>query len=360
MSGDYAFVVRDPLGNPFQYYSPATDAWYPPPPFDKPFQYSRGVFGTPSEDGIYTFYIYDNVDHLGESQTVNFTAALTTPVVVSPDMSPRDNAYLPNTTPTFSWYSTGATYRHRVRISEWNNNRLVYMTDWVSGIDEGQPMSHTVASGVLRGNSPYRWYVEVIDAATGTDRTRSQQLAFTTGTKYNYLAADFGATGVLVYDGETWTRIRVADAEGLVAWGGKLVGDFGATGVFVYDGSTWSRIIVRDAVNLVAWGDKLVGEFVGLTGAFVYDGSTWSRITALDAEALVAWGGKLAADFGATGVFVHDGSTWSRIIVRDAETLVAWGDRLVGEFVGLTGVFIYDGSTWTRVRVADAEGLVPF
>ena len=82
-------------------------------------------------------------------------------------------------------------------------------------------------------------------------------------------------TGYMLYDGSSWSRIRVADAEQLVAWGSTLAVDFGADGLYVYDGSSWSRIRVADAEQLVAWGSTLAADF-GADGLYVYDGSSCS------------------------------------------------------------------------------------
>jgi len=91
-----------------------------------------------------------------------------------------DNAYLPYADPELFWKSKGSGYWHRAVIMDWQYRRLVWQSDWLNGVAAGNDMSAQVPQGTLKGNNPYRWWVEVYDS-TKQNRIRSQWLSFMTG-----------------------------------------------------------------------------------------------------------------------------------------------------------------------------------
>ena len=66
----------------------------------------------------------------------------------------------------------------------------------------------------------------------------------------NGLAVYFGASGLYLYNGTTWTRISTNNAQWLDTSNNNLVADFGAAyGVWQYDGASWSQISTADVYN---------------------------------------------------------------------------------------------------------------
>ncbi len=146
------------------------------------------------------------------------------------------------------------------------------------------------------------------------------------------LAADFGSSGLWLYNDATWAKLTSWDPEELVAWQENVAVDFGTYGLWLYDSTTgWSKITTWDPEDTVAWGDKLVVDFGAGRGIWLNEATVWTKITSwYDSEQMVAWGDKFAVDFGlGRGIWLYESEGWTKITSWDPESMVAWGDKLV-------------------------------
>jgi hypothetical protein len=181
------FQVVGPTA-PFYYFNPDNDAFTTDP---VPFMYLANKDGAPG-NGTYTFKVYENgtSNHEDASITPPFTIDNSVLQVTRDDMRHEicitriDNAYLPYADPELFWKSKGSGYYYRAIVFDWNYRRLVWQSDWLTGVAAGNDMSAQVPQGTLKGNSPYRWWVEVYDSAR-QNRIRSQWLSFMTGPAEN-------------------------------------------------------------------------------------------------------------------------------------------------------------------------------
>jgi hypothetical protein len=177
---------------------------------------------------------------------------------------------------------------------------------------------------------------------------------------YHYLelAADFGPSGLYIYDGTSKDRISTADPDGLAAYRDKLVANFPGFGLYEYDGS-WSKIATNDTQeDMIAVGSSLYVDF-GSSGLYRYDGSGWLRLTSADPDGLAGYGGKLVVKFSGLGLYEFAGR-WERITTDDgAESMVGVNSTLYVDF-GTQGLYQYDGSSWQSINTADPTGLATY
>jgi predicted GH43/DUF377 family glycosyl hydrolase len=142
-----------------------------------PFWYAGGPFGIPANAASlgYEFYIKDSVSGNPSSFNKIFTDVSNVPRA----SGSRYDCSGACTTPTLYWQSTGPAYKHRVRITDWNNRRITYTGEWMNGLTQGTEMSVQIPAGTLKDWSSYWWWIEVIDG-TMNSRTRSQWKPLTT------------------------------------------------------------------------------------------------------------------------------------------------------------------------------------
>jgi hypothetical protein len=179
------FQVVGPTA-PFYYFNPDNDAFTTGP---VPFMYLANKDGAPG-DGTYNFKVYENGTSHYEDANVVFNIDNSVLQVTRDDMHHEscitriDNAYLPYADPELFWKSKGSGYYYRAIVFDWNYRRLVWQSDWLTGVAAGNDMSAQVPAGTLKENNPYRWWVEVYDSAR-LNRIRSQWLSFMTGPAEN-------------------------------------------------------------------------------------------------------------------------------------------------------------------------------
>lgn len=129
-------------------------------------------------NGSYEFVVTDT---LGRETSVvkNFTYNSTLPQVDASSMIPQNQAYVGTTTPTLSFdpVPAGNVY-YKVYLSDYDGNAFWYLSSIT------QDTSFDVPSGLLQPNTPYTWYVRVVDSDTDPQNYyQSESLTFYTGTK---------------------------------------------------------------------------------------------------------------------------------------------------------------------------------
>jgi len=129
-------------------------------------------------NGSYEFEITDSI---GRKVTVakNFTYIDTLPQVDASSMIPQNRAYVGTTTPTLSFdpVPAGNVY-YKVYLTDYDGHAFWYMSSVT------QNTSFAVPAGLLQPNTPYTWYVRVIDSDTDPQNCyQSESLTFYTGTK---------------------------------------------------------------------------------------------------------------------------------------------------------------------------------
>jgi hypothetical protein len=208
--------------------------------------YSYGEPGFPAT-GSYTFTVQDIN---GDSDTLlkNVTSVSEIPIVDQATMSPANNAYLTNRTPTFSWAAVlGSPRYYRIVINDWSLRYTVYSST------RSAATSATIPSGILEFGRSYKWRVEVFDASGGAaanSRSTSAWNCFTTPGRPRHTDFDGdGKTDVAVYDvANGWWYLHNSEDGGYVfdaigVGGGSqwkpVSGD--------YDGDGKSDVAVYDA-----------------------------------------------------------------------------------------------------------------
>lgn len=126
-------------------------------------------------------YEFEVTDRLGRKASVvkNFTYNSTLPRVDVSSMIPQNQAYVGTTTPTLSFdpVPAGNVY-YKVYLADYDGHAFWYMSSVT------QNTSFAVPAGLLQPNTPYTWYVRVIDSDTDPQNcNQSESLTFNTGTK---------------------------------------------------------------------------------------------------------------------------------------------------------------------------------
>jgi hypothetical protein len=98
--------------------------------------------------------------------------------------------------------------------------------------------------------------------------------------------ADFGSLGLKKYDG-AWTTVTPNNPEQMLLVGTTLYVDFGASGLFKREKGVLSRIHKSNADGMWAYGNKLVVYFPSL-GLYEYNGNTWKFLKPQAPEDIVA------------------------------------------------------------------------
>ena len=259
----------------------------------------------------------------------------TIPIVDQASMSPANNTYLNNLTPTFSWAAvTGTSRYYRVQINDWRQRFVIYVSP------RSTNLSATIPEGILKPNMSYMWRVDVIDDSNGSvadNRSASGWNCFTTPKTLRGLT-DFdgdGKTDIAVYRGSNggWYVIpsSTPGAPYGVSWGGDptdiaVPGDYdgdGKTDIAVYRGSNGGWYVIPSstpgAPYGVGWGGDITDKPVpgdydgdGKTDIAVYRGSNggWYVIPSLPPGTPygVGWGGDIT-DKPVPGDYDGDGKT---------------------------------------------------
>jgi hypothetical protein len=137
-------------------------------------QYGYGGGGFPA-DGTYTFTVQDKYAATATFSKDQTSAAI--PIVDQGSLSPANNAYIDNLTPTLTWTGVGSNLYYRVKINDWMGRYTVFNS--LRSTD----CSVTIPSGFLKPNRSYKWRVEVFDNSDGPqadNRSSSAWNSFTT------------------------------------------------------------------------------------------------------------------------------------------------------------------------------------
>jgi cold shock CspA family protein len=147
--------------------------------------YTFGQLGT-LPGGSYTFSL--QTPH-GNASFPRSLAPATIAIVDQATMSPTNNTYLTNLTPTLTWGAvTGSPRYYRVLVMDWRYWYVIYVST------RSTNLSATIPAGVLKAGKSYMWRVEVYDDASGNGSSRSTSgwNCFTTPREW---MIDFGADG---------------------------------------------------------------------------------------------------------------------------------------------------------------------
>jgi len=200
------------------------------------------------------------------------------------------------------------------------------------------------------------------------------------GNNRDEIVADFGSSGLWIWDGGVWTQLSGANVECMAAWDedgngdSELVCDFGAAGVWSWNGS-WNQLSGVNAENLATCDldgnghDELVGDF-GSTGLWLRDSGAWTQLSGVNAD-YVAFADfnedgvseAIVGDFGSTGLWRWSGGAWEQLSGVNADYVMIAnpdaqaGEEVLGDF-GATGLWKWASGTWTILSGADAEYLV--
>ena len=238
-------------------------------------------------DGAYNFYVQDI--HGGtDSYDKNNQILAAIPIVDQASMSPANNAYLYNLTPTFTWGAvTGTNRYYRVTINDWKTNYTVYQ------FSTSTDLSQAIPAEVLKQGTSYKWRVEVFDNSNTLSANGRSSSAWNCFTTVILLKSDFNGDGkpdivwrnkatgqniVWFMDGTTYSNyaelLQVPDANWEIVGTGDFNGDSKpdivwrnkATGqniVWFMDGTTYSNYAELLQVPDANWEIVGTGDFNG-------------------------------------------------------------------------------------------------
>jgi methionine-rich copper-binding protein CopC len=326
--------------------------------------------------GDYTFNL---VTPLGSDSTVKNLTPSTIPIVDQATMSPANNTYLTNLTPTLTWGSvTGSPRYYRVMIQDWKRRYVVYVSA------RSTDLSAAIPAGVLKAGRSYMWRVEVFDDQNGSvadNRSTSAWNCFTTPRRW---MIDFGGdefTDITIYRSSTgvWWIIPSSGAPAYgVGLGGDVTNDRPVPGDYDGDGKTDTAIyrsnwgawyIIPSSTGVmygVGWGgdpnDKPVpGDYDGdgKTDIAIYR-SHWGAWYIIPSSTGVPYGvglgGDVTNDKLVPGDYDGDGKTdiaiyrshWGAWYIIPSSTGVMYGVGLGGDVTNdkpVPGDYDGDGKT---------------
>jgi hypothetical protein len=327
--------------------------------------YSYAEAGFPG-NGAYNFYVQDihgGTDSYNKSNQIS--AAI--PIVDQASMSPANNAYLYNVTPTFTWGTVaGANLYYRVTINDWKTNYTVYQSP------RSTNLSVAIPAEVLKKGASYKWRVEVFDDSDGLvvdNRSSSGWNCFTTVKLLT--SNDFNGDGkpdivwrnkttgqnvVWLMDGTTFSSyaeiMQVADTNWQIVGTGDFNGD-GKTDILWRNKSTGQNIVwLMDGTTYSTYAELLQvpdtnWQIVG-TGDFNGDGKTD-----------ILWRNKST---GQNIIWLMDGTTYSAYVELlqvpdtnwqivgtgdfngDGKTDILWRNKSTGQNI----VWFMDGTTYSN------------
>jgi hypothetical protein len=159
---------------------------------------------------------------------------------------------------------------------------------------------------------------------------------------YEYGSGSFG-----------WSRIATSNTEEVLGIGSILYADFGALGLYMYDGSSWTCIAGSNPTMLAEYNTKLVARFS--SGLYMWAGGSWNKLAGSNAEEVLGIGANLYADFGPSGLHIYHAG-WTQI-AGSTTMLGSYGTTLVAKFS--TGLYRHNGGTsWTRIATTNAEEML--
>jgi hypothetical protein len=156
--------------------------------------YTFGQLGVPT-DGSYNFSLQTPNGNLSPSKSLTRSDI---PIVDQSTLSPANNAYLTNLTPTFSWAAvTGSSRYYRIVVEDWRQRFIIYTSA------RSTDLFATIPAGVLKPNRSYMWRVEVWDntnADLADNRSLSGRNCFTTPREWMIDFEGDARTDAAVYD----------------------------------------------------------------------------------------------------------------------------------------------------------------
>jgi hypothetical protein len=263
----------------------------------------------------------------GNPSTNKPMAPAVIPIVDQSSLSPTNNAYLTNLTPTFSWTSVGSYY-YRIFIMDWRSRFIIYAST------RSTSLSCTIPAGILKPNRSYMWRVEVYDGSTGAanNRSTSGMNCFTTPREWMINFDPDEKNDIAVYRSNTGAWYVYPSGGGSpygFGWGGDATdkpvpGDYdgdGKTDIAVYRAGSGAWYVYPSGGGSpygFSWGgdatDKPVpGDYDGdgKTDIAVYRASTgaWYIMPSSGGSPYgVGWGGD-ASDKPVPGDYDGDGKT---------------------------------------------------
>jgi len=134
------------------------------------------------------------------------------------------------------------------------------------------------------------------------------------------------STGVLIYNGASFDKLRS------VAGDGTTAGGYAAVGPYVYNGATFDR------VRSITSADGTSGTGVIAAGVMGYNGTSYGKANFVGAQADASTGGNAFA----VGPIVFNGTTYDRARSANASSNTT-GTGLLG-----VGLMLFDGTNWQR------------
>ena len=147
--------------------------------------------------------------------------------------------------------------------------------------------------------------------------------------------------------------------------------DFGASGIWLYDGGSWTQLSPADAEALLAadidgdLNDEILAD-LGSTGLWLWNAGAWNQLSGVNVEGMAAGdvdadgADEAAGDFGSVGLWLLNSGGWTQLsgvnveFVGSAEMDGAAGEELLGDF-GTTGLWIWKGGVWTQLSGVNAD-----
>jgi hypothetical protein len=238
------------------------------------------------------------------------------------------------------------------------NNREAGASDWFGNstadwqiITVGKPGASPPRLAADFGGSGLWLYQDgAWDWISGSD---PQGVAYAAGISSLYV--DFGDQGLWSYDGTSWNYLDATNPEAILASPTALYVDFGVYGLYRYAAGSWTVLSTTNPGKMVASGDNLFVDF-GAGGLWRYNG-TWTQLDTSRPEDFVATGSVLYADYGVYGLYRYNGS-WALLSTTNPEKMVASGDNLFVGF-GAAGLWRYNG-VWTMLDTSNPEDIAAF
>jgi hypothetical protein len=180
-----------------------------------------------------------------------------------------------------------------------------------------------------------------------------QGVAYAAGISTLYV--DFGDQGLWQYNGTSWRFLDASNPEAIVASPTALYVDFGVYGLYRYAAGSWTWLTSADPKKMVVSGDNLFVDFGA--GALWRYNSAWTLLDSGNREDIAASGSVLYVDCGVFGLWKYSG-VWALLTSANPEKMVTSGDNLFVDF-GAAGIWRYNG-VWTMLDTSNPEDIAAF